>query len=97
MNNKKQGDRMIELSDNLDDMEIQLQSSLSPVKPNPEFVQQLRRRLTSPPTMVLEMRSHLFDLFVALSIVMGGILILVMILRGIYELLVLIGLIRSEE
>ncbi len=96
MEEKGKTQRSQDRPDALSDVEIQLESSLSPVKPNPEFIQHLRDRLSTNPVMVLERESHLLDVLIALGTVMGGILILVGLLRGIYEVLVATGVIRSD-
>ncbi len=76
--------------------ETQLESTLAPVKPNPEFIQHLRKRLTTTPAMVLEGESRLLDAMIALGLVMSGIIILVTLLWGIYQVLVRTGIIETD-
>jgi hypothetical protein len=80
----------------ISNFETQLESTLSPVKPNPEFIQHLRKRLTTTPVMILEGESRLLDAMIALGLVMSGILILVTILWGVYKALVATGVIETD-
>jgi hypothetical protein len=58
------------------DLENQLKFSLRPVQPNPEFVNRLHNRLTSPPSMTVEREQTALGLLViAISLLTGVLLI----------------------
>jgi hypothetical protein len=76
-------------------MESQLKSRLAPVQPDPEFIRHLGSRLSRPSGMALEPETPFSDLAVALAIAGSGIVILVLILRVVYEILKAVGIVRS--
>ncbi len=67
----------------LADFELQLQSSLQPVNPDPDFVYTLKRRLISPETVVLERESKAFSLLLIAFGLLSGVLLL-MVGRRLY-------------
>lgn len=71
----------------LADFELQLQSSLQPVNPDPDFVYTLKRRLISPESVVLERQSKAFSLLLIAFGLLSGVLLL-MIGRRIYTWLI---------
>ncbi len=81
----------------LDQVESQLESAFSPVRPNPEFVNRLKQNLSNPPDMGLEMRSQLVEAIQALGIAMVGILTISLVLRIVWMLFKWIGLIHPED
>lgn len=78
-------------------VELELENRLAPVQPDPEFIRDLHTRLTAPPGMGLEQETHLSDLLIALGVAGGGILILVVMLRLVYEVLKAVGVIRTSR
>lgn len=67
------------MPDLVNDLEQQLKFSLRPVQPNPEFVNHLQRRLTSPPSMTVEREYKIFGLLlVAASLFTGALMVLLM-------------------
>ncbi len=67
----------------LAEFELHLQSSLQPVKPDPEFVYTLKRKLVSPDTVVLERESKAFSLLLIAFGLLSGVLLL-MVGRRLY-------------
>lgn len=62
--------------DMLDNFEQELENSLAPINPNPEFVYRLRRRLLSEPTIILEQQKNtIMFLVVSLGLFIGALLI----------------------
>lgn len=58
------------------ELEGQLSSILSPVKPNPEFVSKLKHRLTTQPAIVVERRSEATIFVLAsLGLFVGAVLV----------------------
>jgi hypothetical protein len=94
---KKPDPQTTEEGDRISRMELELESRLSPVRPDPEFIRHLHTRLTTPSNMGLEPETPLSDLFIALAISGGGILILVGVLRLVYEVLKMVGVIRTGK
>jgi hypothetical protein len=78
-------------------MELELESRLAPVRPDPEFIRHLGSRLTKPSSMGLEPETPFSDLAIALAIAGGGIVLVVLILRVVYEILKVVGIVRSGE
>lgn len=76
-------------------MEFELETRLAPVQPDPEFIRHLHNRLTTPSHMGLEQETPLIDLLIAMAVTGGGIVLVVLILRVVYEILKAVGVIRS--
>ncbi len=95
MAGKKPGPETSEEGKRISEVELELESRLGPVQPDPEFIRHLHTRLTTPSYMGLEPETPFFDLLIALAIAGGGIVVLVVILRVIYEILKAVGVIRS--
>lgn len=64
--------------ENYDILEQRLQTTLNPVRPNPEFVSHLRYRLATPDEVILETRSR--DPLILITIFSSGLFIGVLIL-----------------
>lgn len=96
MQEKGKGRKSLIELETITSFENQFGATLAPVKPNPEFIQHLRKRLAATPEMVLEGESQLFDAMIALGLVMSGLLALVTILWGIYRVMVATGVIRTD-
>lgn len=59
-----------------EELEGELLSTLAPVRPNPEFVNRLKRRLTTEPVIVIERRTEAAVFVVlALSLFTGALLV----------------------
>jgi hypothetical protein len=97
MAGKKPDPQAAEDGKRISQVEFELESRLSPVQPDPEFIRHLHSRLTTPSNMGLEPETQLFDLLIALAIAGGGIVILVSMLRLVYEVLKAVGVIRSRR
>jgi hypothetical protein len=97
MVDKKPGPRPSEEGKRISQVEFELESRLAPVKPDPEFIRHLHARLTSPTNMGLEQETPFADLMVALAIAGGGIVVLVAVLRLVYEVLKAVGIIRTDR
>jgi hypothetical protein len=78
-------------------MESRLQTRLTPVRPDPEFVDRLRKRLISPPDMMLESQSGFLNLFLVLGIVSGGVIVLTLVLRLILFILDGMGVFHPRD
>ncbi len=78
-------------------MELELETRLAPVQPDPEFIRHLGSRLTKPSSMGLEPETPFSDLAIALAIAGGGIVLVVLILRVVYEILKVLGIVRSDR
>ncbi|MDD5368251.1 MAG: hypothetical protein PHQ40_04125 [Anaerolineaceae bacterium] len=81
--------------DQLRNLEIELEDQFLPVRPDPEFVHRLRRRLVSSSGVTLEGQDHLLNLVLALGIVMAGLFAVVALIRGIYGLVKVLDLIHK--
>jgi hypothetical protein len=64
-------------SPNVDDIELDLQAYLRPVRPNPEFVRRLKLRLKSPPTVVLEKSTSAVGLILIAAGLLTGVLVVI--------------------
>lgn len=62
---------------NIDEIELDLQAYLRPVRPNPEFVRRLKQRLKSPPTIVLEKSTSAVGLILIAAGLLTGVLAVV--------------------
>jgi hypothetical protein len=60
----------------VENLEFQLKASLRPVQPNPEFVTHLHRRLSAPPTILLERRSTALSLLLIALALMSGVFLI---------------------
>ena len=60
----------------VENLELQLKSSLRPVRPNPDFVHHLHSRLTSSPGMTVESRTRALSMLVVAISLMSGVLLL---------------------
>ncbi|MCL4561344.1 MAG: hypothetical protein M1281_12100 [Chloroflexi bacterium] len=78
-------------------MENRLQMRLTPVRPDPEFVDRLRKRLTSPPDTMLEPPTGFFNIFLVLGIVSGSVLALTLVLRLIILILDELGVFHPKD
>ena len=70
----------------LADFELQLQTSLQPVNPDPNFVYTLKRKLISPGAVVLERQSRALGFLMIAFGLLSGVLLL-MVGRRIYTIL----------
>jgi hypothetical protein len=94
---KKPDPHTTEEGKRISQVEFELESHLSPVQPDPEFIRHLHSRLTTPSNMGLEPETRFFDLLIALAIAGSGIVILVSLLRVVYAVLKAIGIIRTGK
>ncbi len=59
------------------DFELQLQSSLNPVSPDPDFVYTLKRKLVTPDHVILERQSSALSLLIiAVGLLTGALLLM---------------------
>ncbi len=79
------------------DVESRLESQMMTVKPDPEFIRSLQERLADRSDLVLEPETQIRDLLIAMALAGGGILILVTMLRLLYELLIWVGVIKISR
>jgi hypothetical protein len=94
---KMKDEKNPEMESDLQDFEIELEERFSPVNPNPEFVDRLRKRLSTSQETELEIPNRILNLGIVLAILLAGLLLTAGLARLLYELLVLIGLIRSKR
>lgn len=66
----------------LTDFEDTLQSILNPVRPDPEYVQQLRQRLTTPAAVVLEQHPASWAFLTLIGGLMLGVILVWFIQRN---------------
>jgi hypothetical protein len=81
--------------EDLEGFEIELEERFAPVKPNPEFVDRLRRRLAYGQGTELEIPNQMVNLGIVTSILVIGLLLTVGLARLIYDFLRLIGVTHS--
>ncbi len=93
MPDRKREDDQLEL----DDLEIQIKDRLGQVTPDPEFVHKLRRNLANSPEMLLEEPRQISNLLLVLGIITGGLLVVTIFARLVYELLAWFGILGKQD
>lgn len=84
-------------AEDLEGFEIELEERFAPVKPSPEFVDRLRRRLTYPQGTELEIPNQMVNLGLAAAILIIGLFLTVGLARLIFEFLVAIGVVHAKR
>jgi len=80
MSNRSQLDALT-----VESMEQALERMLRPVQPSPQFVDQLHRRLVTPPSFIVERNSKAVGLLILAAGLFSGLVVLV-IARQVYRL-----------
>jgi hypothetical protein len=81
----------------LDDLEIQIKDRFGKVTPDPEFVHKLRRNLANAPEMMLEEPRRISNLLLVMGIITGGLLVVTIFARLVYELLAWFGVLGKPH
>ena len=82
---------------NLEGFEIDLEERFTPVRPNPEFVDRLRRRLADSRGTQLEIPNRMVNLGIAVLILVAWLLVTVGSARLFYNLLSWMGVFPNEK
>ncbi len=81
----------------IEGMEARLQSRFSPVTPDPEFVNRLRRNLTSPPETELEVVHAAQAFFIALGVTIGALMAVGLLIRIVWWIFKWSGISRTDN
>src|SRR5512133_830364 len=79
------------------EFEFKLETRLPKMEPDPEFIRSLHSRLVTPSDFGLEPQTQLKDLLIAMAVIGGAFLILVSILRAMYEVLRAVGVLGRSR
>jgi hypothetical protein len=84
-------------NEDLEGFEIELEERFAPIRPDPQFVDRLRRRLTYPSETELEIPNRIVNLGMTVVILVVGLLLTVGMARFIYDFLALVGIIHPDQ